>query len=243
MLAANARTSTVKLRHTTLSIPAEGVWLDGQLAHAPDVRGLALIARAARVPSSHEAVLADALQRAGYATLVADLLTQHEAARDADAPFNIPRLANRLLGIAEWIGHQPALAALPVALIGSATTSAAVIRAAWKNPRRFAAIVCAGGRPDLAGAAPLRGLVTPLRLVVGSEDPDAAIAVQAFERIGAPRDWQRISGSGAWLAEPASLDALARLATEWLERKLPPPHAESSLQRADAEAASVPTDR
>ena len=32
----------MKLRNTPISMPAQGVWLDGLLSHAPDVRGLAI---------------------------------------------------------------------------------------------------------------------------------------------------------------------------------------------------------
>lgn len=222
MLGAKARACDVKLRHTELSIPAEGVWLDGRLAHAPDVRALVVIACANHPGSTNEAALAGALQAAGFATLLLDLLTHHEAARDPDAHFNIPRLANRLLGAADWIGHQPALAALAIGLIGSATTSAAIIRAAWKAPQRFGALVCAGGRPDLAGATPLQALATPVRIVIGGDDPDAAIAAPAFERIGAKRDWQRIAGAATPLAEPATTASFARLVIEWFALELPP---------------------
>ena len=34
----------MKLRHTELSIPAGTIWLRARLAHAPDVRGLVIIA-------------------------------------------------------------------------------------------------------------------------------------------------------------------------------------------------------
>lgn len=221
----------MKLRNTPLSIPAEGAWLEGQLAHAPDVRALAVIARAsAGIHPQHgtlEDALASALQQAGYATLLVDLLTHHEMVRDPDARFNVPQLANRMLGVADWITHQPALATLAIGLIGAETTSAAVVRAAWKAPERFAAIVCRAGRPDLAGATPLKALSTPIRIVIGSEDPESRIVAQAFALIGAERDWQVVGGVGGQFTEPGALDALARLSGEWLALKLPPSRADT----------------
>lgn len=229
----------MKLRHTDMSIPTEGVWLDGQLAHAPDVLRLIVITHASRPGHSSAPALATALQSAGFATLILDLLTHHETARDPDAHFNIPRLANRLLGVADWIDHQPALAPLPLGLIGATTASAVVIRAAWKAPRRFGALVCAGGRPDLAGTTPLRALTTPVRMVIGSNDPDAAIAAPAFERIGARRDWQHIPGSGCPLTDPAMSAALAPLAIEWFQRELQPPDAAAAPATSGAAAATA----
>ena len=71
----------MKLRHTQLSIPANGVWLDGMLAHAPDVRALALCLHSHGHPALEQAArpLELALQAAGFATMVVNLLTRQEA--------------------------------------------------------------------------------------------------------------------------------------------------------------------
>jgi dienelactone hydrolase len=215
----------VKLRNTTISIPAEGVWLDGLLSHQPLVHGLALILLpgAGDRASEREQRVAQVLHDAGLATLTIDLLTRHEETRDPDARFNVPQLANRVLAVAEWIGHQPPLVPLAIGLVASGTASGAAVRAAWKAPERFAAIVCRGGRPDLAGAAPLEALRLPIRIVVGSLDPDQHIIMQAYERIRGPRDTQLVAGAGALFAEPGALDQFARLASDWLRQSLPEP--------------------
>jgi len=215
----------VKLRNTILSIPAERVWLDAWLAHAPDVRGLALILQpsAASDAGSRESHVARVLQADGFATLTLNLLTRHEEARDPDARYNVPQMANRILAVTEWIGHQPPLAPLAIGLVAAGTASGGAVRAAWKAPEHFAAIVCRGGRPDLAGAAPLAALRLPIRIVVGGADPDLAIITQAYEHLRGPRDWQRVDGAGALFVEPGALERFARLASEWLARQLPPP--------------------
>lgn len=184
----------MKLRHTLVSIPSAGAWLDGRLSHAPDVRGLVIVVFASARSQIHppESRLANALQRAGFATLAMDLITHYEQERDPDACFNIPQMTRRLLAVVDWIDHQPALQPLPVGLIGAATGSAVAIRAAWKSPDSFGSIVCVGGRPDLAGAAPLRGLRVPIRFLIKHDDPDQSIAAQAYALITAERDWQVI---------------------------------------------------
>jgi dienelactone hydrolase len=232
----------VKLRHSDLSIPSEGVWLDGALSHAPDVRGLAVIlmANAHTANNVCETAIAGSLQQSGYATLVVSLVTRQEDARDPDARYNVPQMARRLLGVADWVGHQPALAPLAMGLIASSTTSGAAIRAAWKAPGRFDAIVCRAGRPDLAGATPLRSLTTPIRIVVGSDDAGAAIVTQAFELIGAERDWQVVAGAGELFVEPDTLERFARLAADWFALKLAPPRPELAPADADADPTLTP---
>lgn len=235
----------MKLRHSILSIPSEGVWLDGRLSHAPDVRGLAVILLPSAV-SRHEppeSGVATALQAAGYATLLLDLVTHQEDIRDPDARFNVPQMTNRLLGAADWIAHQPTLTSLPVALIAVSTTSAAAIRAASKAPGRFGAIICRAGRPDLAGAAPLRALTTPTRIVVGSEDADSSIVSQAFSLMGCNRDWQVVPDAGASFVEPGALEAFSRLAIEWLDRELGATSHGALAGRDDASAARPPETR
>jgi hypothetical protein len=233
----------VKLRKTTISIPAEHAWLDGELSHAPDVRGLAAILRpAGSDPArSRELEIAQVLQQAGYATLVINLLTTYEESRDPDARYNVPQMANRVVAVADWIGHQPPLAGLAVGLLASDTACGAAIRAAWKAPAPFAAIVCAAGRPDLAGATPLNALSVPIRLVVGSEDPHAAMLRNAFEHVGGPRDWQTLDDAGEDFADTITLQRFARLAGEWLDANLPPPAAEPPSAQPAAEPSTSAT--
>jgi len=82
----------VKLRNTLISIPAQGAWLDGLLAHAPDVRGLAVLPQSSGHPAldTGPRPVEIALQSRGFATIRLDLLTRQEALRDPDASFNIP---------------------------------------------------------------------------------------------------------------------------------------------------------
>ncbi len=218
-------TYAVKLRTTELSIPAGPVWLDGLLTHAPNVRGLAVMLQpnAASLSESRESYVAGVLQSAGLATLAVNLLTRYEETRDPDARYNVPQMANRVLAVADWIAHQPPLVPLAVGLLANGTACGAAVRAGWKGPERFAALVCRGGRPDLAGATPLAALTVPIRVVVGADDPELPIVKQAFDYLRGPRDWQLVSGAGPLFAEPGTLDGYAQLAAEWLLDRLPAP--------------------
>jgi hypothetical protein len=217
----------VKLRHTTISIPAERVWLEGELAHAPDVRGLAVLLRPSvgQAGQPTEAHLVAALHEAGFATLGIDLLTQYEATRDPDAAYNVPQMANRILAVSEWISHQPPLARLGVGLISSGTASGAAVRAAWKAPKQFSAIVCRDGRPDLAGAAPLKALTTPIRFIAGSASHGLDMLRLAFDHLTGDRNWQLLDGVDTAHMPLDAQEQFAQWATEWLALKLPQPRA------------------
>ncbi len=173
-------------------------------------------------PVDHDLVV-NALQEAGYATLLLDLLTGYEVQRDPDAHFNVPQMANRLLAVADWIAHQPPLAPLSLGLVASGTTSGAAVRAAWKAPGRFAAIACLGGRPDLAGAQPLSALAVPLRMVVTGGDPDRHIIEQAYALVEAPKDWQTLPVAADSLVDAHARIAFAREVIDWFAQHLPEP--------------------
>lgn len=224
----------MKLRHTLISIPTEGVWLEGVLAHAPDVRGLALVPESDcyRPPRIDGTQLARELQAAGFATMTLNLLTRHEATHDPDASYNVARLTRRVLDTIEWSLHQPALAPLSTGIVASGTGCAAAVRAAIAQPNRIAAIVCLAGRADLAGAAPLRTLATPIRFIVAADNLQAAICRRAFELISPPlRDWVEAELDAASPAQAAHATA----AVQWLHRHLAPP----KPPEVEAEAAPV----
>jgi hypothetical protein len=215
----------VKLRHSEISIPAHGAWLAARLAHAPGVRGCALVLQPISNPliRQRELLFTGVLQHTGHASLALDLLTHDEELRDPDACYNVARLTERVLATAEWLSYQPTLATLPIGVIASGTASAAAIRAAVRAPGHFGALCLLGGRPDLAGVAPLKSMRVPTRLIVGKDDPRATILREVFELISPPRDWCAIDGAESEHLSAALLAVSAGQAADWLLAHLPAP--------------------
>jgi hypothetical protein len=215
----------VKLRHTKLSIPARDAWLIARMAHAPDVRGLILILQTCALPhhgDKLETPAALALQKAGYATLALNLLT-HKEWDDPDAHYNIANLSERALAVLEWVRYQPRLAILPLGMLAAHTAAAAAIRAAASLPGRIAAMSILAGRPDLAGAVPLRNLETPTCFIVGESDPRTEILRQAFDLVAAEREWRTSRGGDPGQMTPKMLAACADIVSDWMRAHLPPP--------------------
>ncbi|MDY0034545.1 MAG: dienelactone hydrolase family protein [Zoogloea oleivorans] len=212
----------MKLRHTPLSIAAGPIWLEALLAHSPDAAGLILIAQnsVGNHRDSREAHFAKRLQEAGYATLIFDLLTRHEEARDPDTRYNTPLLGQRISALFEWLRHQPPLVPLPVGLVASSTGSAAAIRAIAKEPTMVSALVCRGGRPGLAGMSPLQQVACPTRMIVGEKDDGLTHVRQAYEQLTCQKDWRVVAGTDDLFREPGALDTTATQAAEWFQRHL-----------------------
>ena len=168
--------------------------------------------------------VATVLQRAGYSTLLLDLLTEQEAVvdeRTARPRFDIPLLARRVVAAIDMLRRSSATSGAPVALFGASTGAAAALVAASARPLAVAAVVSRGGRPDLAGdALPL--VRAPTLLIVGGNDPDVlALNDSALQKLRVPKDLAVVPGATHLFPEPGALDHVAGLARGWLDRFIP----------------------
>jgi pimeloyl-ACP methyl ester carboxylesterase len=158
--------------------------------------------------------VAQALNKAGLATLLFDLLTPREA-RDRRNVFDIPLLADRLEAGIDVLRAEPETARLPVGLFGASTGAAAALVAAALRPEEVAAVVSRGGRPDLAREQ-LPLVTAPTLLIVGGADAQVlALNREALSKLGGPSTLEVIPGATHLFEEPGALEEVARLAAEW----------------------------
>lgn len=152
-------------------------------------------------------------------TLLFDLLTEHEEQEDyftGHLRFDIGLLADRLLGVTQWM-HQndPSLA---FGYFGASTGAGAALVAEAKSTVTIRAIVSRGGRPDLAGAA-LPRVKAPTLLIVGSEDKEVIrLNEQAYAQLNCERELRLVPGATHLFEEAGTLEKAARLAAEWFGR-------------------------
>jgi putative phosphoribosyl transferase len=166
--------------------------------------------------------VAGQLQRAGFGTLLMDLLTAGEEEldrRSRELRFDIGLLARRLVGAVDWLAARFGREAR-VGLFGASTGAAGALVAAAERPDQVAAVVSRGGRPDLAGRA-LERVTAPTLLIVGGADPQVlALNRQAAGRLAAEHRLEIVSGAGHLFEEPGALQEVARLAAAWFSEHL-----------------------
>jgi putative phosphoribosyl transferase len=166
--------------------------------------------------SPRNAAVAESLNRAGFATLLLDLLLPAEEA-DRNNVFDISLLANRLTFAVAWIDRQPELSYLPLGFFGASTGAAAAIVAAAQLGKRVGAVVSRGGRPDLAERA-LDLVTAPILLIVGGADHIVlSLNEKAFDRLRAPKALRIVPGATHLFEEPGALEEVARYAIDWFE--------------------------
>jgi putative phosphoribosyl transferase len=201
------------------------VTLNGDLSLPADARGLVIFAHGSGSSrhSSRNRAVANALQHGRLGTMLLDLLTEEEDRADATTAefrFDIPLLADRVVGAVDWARAHPQTSALPIGLFGASTGAAAALIAASRRRDAVRAVVSRGGRPDLAEGF-LHAVAAPTLLVVGGRD-DIVIELnrQAFALLRGTKDLQIIPGATHLFEEAGALDQVSRLARAWFERHL-----------------------
>jgi len=165
--------------------------------------------------------VAQVLQQGGLATLLIDLLLEHEA-DDREKVFDIELLAERLQKAAEWLHQDPETRQLRLGYFGASTGAGAALVAAARQPDVVAAVVSRGGRPDLAGSL-LPAVQAPTLLIVGGNDSVVLdLNQQALRLLHCPKELVIVPGATHLFEEPGALEEVARLARNWFERYLNP---------------------
>lgn len=206
-------------------IPVGNVRIAGTLTvpHAPRGAVVFLHGSGSNRFSPRNAFVARALERAGFATLIVDLLTSEEQAIDGETQElqrDLSLLGARGVGIIDWLKGQPTLGELPLGVFGASTGAAAALIAAAERPRQVLAVVSRGGRPDLAERA-LPGVGAPTLLIVGADD-HAVLELNraAAQRLRAPHRIEVVAGAGHLFEEPGCLERAAELAVQFFQEQM-----------------------
>ena len=210
-----------------VSVPVNGVELEGALVVPPAARGIVLFAHGSGSSrhSPRNNFVAEMLRAAQIGTLLMDLLTQREDAV-YQTRFDIGLLSWRLERATQWLMEEPRAQSLDIGYFGASTGAAAALNAAATFGSSIGAVVSRGGRPDLAMAA-LGSVQAPTLLIVGALD-DVVIELnrKAYEKLKAEKHLAIVPDATHLFEEPGTLQEVARLAAAWFRRHL-------GKQRAD----------
>lgn len=205
----------------SVEIPINGHGHAGILRAPADASGIVLFAHGSGSSrlSRRNNYVATVLEDAGIASLLFDLLTEQEDIIYENR-FDIDLLTQRLLAATDWVKAQPEYRNLGIGYFGASTGAAAALKAAAARGEAIRAVVSRGGRPDLAGEA-LEHVLSPTLLIVGGRD-DVVIELNeaAFAKLPATKELEIVPGATHLFEEPGTLEAVARLATNWFDKYL-----------------------
>jgi putative phosphoribosyl transferase len=196
-----------------LSIPCEGIQLQGELIVPANAFGIVLFAHgggSSRL-SAHNHYLASILHKARIGTFLLDLLTYDDNLFDCDF------LAQRLVLATRFLRDRRNIRGLPLGYFAAGTgTSAALLASVLAG--RISAIVSRGGLPDLVHES-LGKVTAPTLLVVGGEDvPVMESNRRAYHFLRCDKAFEIVSGATHHFEESGALEKVADLATDWFRR-------------------------
>lgn len=233
------RNSELGVSRREALIELEGISLQGSLAIPVNAKGIVLFAHGSGSSrhSPRNRYVAQVLQSAHIGTLLFDLLTRQEESIDqfsGELRFDIPFLANRLVGATHWLMGTPDAKGLKVGYFGASTGAGAALAAAAQLPNVVSSIVSRGGRPDLAGSA-LDIVRAPTLLIVGGDDePVISMNRAAMARLRyAEKKLFIVPGAAHLFEEPGALEQVARIAADWFTRHF------ALVEKAQAQAATA----
>lgn len=210
----------------TVRIAARGDALEGTLTIPASAQGLVLFAGGGDAQSLRNRFVAEALHRTHFATLIFELMTAADERRFAvvgRAQTDSELLTRRLLHAVDWAAEHASTRPLPIGLFGAGAGAMAAMNAAAERPD-IQAIVCHGGRPDLAASA-LEQVRAPTLFIVGGYDDQALETNRyAYARLIRARRSKFVVVFGAThsFEEPGALNDAARTAVKWFEESFAP---------------------
>lgn len=206
-----------------VTIPLPGGHLKGDLIIPDGARAIVVFAHgrgSSRMSSSNREVARE-VRGCGCGTLLFELLTPEEERIDAHTShlgFDIELLSSRVITATEWLKGRPQTRDLDVAYFGSSTGAAAVLVAAAERPQLIKAVICRGGRPDLADASLGRVRAATLMIAGGKDGEVLDLHRQAFDTLPKKTEKKLITLPDAShaLDAPEALGEVARLTCRWL---------------------------
>jgi len=208
------------------------VSLDADLSLPASCSGIVLFAHGSGSSrlSPRNRQVAENLNAAKLATLLVDLLTPDEEAEDdrtRELRFDIAMLADRLVGLTDWLLSNEQTAGLRIGYFGASTGAGAALAAAAQRSDAVDAVVSRGGRPDLAGAALERVRAPTLLIVGGNDGPVIDMNWRAMAAMHCEKRLTIVPGATHLFEEPDALGAVSTLARDWFKSHLNQPRSKA----------------
>jgi putative phosphoribosyl transferase len=204
----------------TVNIELNDVTLIGNLNQPSKPRALVIFAHGSGSSrlSARNNYVGDILNEHHITTLLTDLLTPEEDAVYENR-FNTDLLTDRLIRVTEKMLEQIAFEVLPIGYFGASTGAASALDAAAFLGDTVKAIVCRGGRVDMAKN--LSKVRAEVLLIVGSRDlPVIDLNQKAYESIRTAKKMHVVEGASHLFEEPGTLEEVANAAADWFELHL-----------------------
>jgi len=199
-----------------VSIPVDGVELEGMLEVPVDASGVVVFAHGSGSSrkSPRNNFVANTIRDRGLGTLLFDLLTEEED-QVRENRFDIELLTDRLIAATDWLWERDGTRDTNVGYFGSSTGAASALRATVRRGNDVDAVVSRGGRVDLASEV-LEDVDVPTLFIVGGADTQVLeLNRDALEQLTCRNELHIVDGAGHLFEEEHELEEVADVAANW----------------------------
>lgn len=207
---------------TIVKLPVENFYLEGELSLPVKAKSLIIFSHGSGSSrfSARNRMVAKELHKAGFGTLLFDLMSDHEK-EDYDKRFDIDLLTRRLVSITLWIYNHAEYADYDLGYFGSGTGAASALRAATQLDSIIKAVISRGGRLDLVTDEKLGAVKSPTLLIVGELDfHTLKLTHNAMKQLRCPYQLMVVPGASHLIEEPGKMKQVANGAVTWYKKYL-----------------------
>ncbi len=213
--------TTTEAPRRAVTIPAAvGVVLSAELSLPEAPVGAVVFAHAGATDLNPRTLeITEALNRAGFATLALDLLTEEESL-EREYVFDVPLLGRRLAAATRWLRRQNA-GWLPFGYLGVGTAASAALWAATDANLGIRAVVSLGAWPDLVSQRLSLVRAATLLIVGGVDGHVLELNRKALDKLAScEHELVIVPGATHNFEQYGALEQVDELAAAWFSTHL-----------------------
>lgn len=205
-----------------LKLPVENFYLEGEISLPVKSKSLIIFSHGSGSSrfSPRNRMVAKELHKAGFGTLLFDLMSNHEK-ENYEKRFDIDLLTRRLVSITLWIYNHSEFAEYDLGYFGSGVGAASALRASTQLDSIVKAVISRGGRLDLVSDDKLRQVKCPTLLIVGELDfHTLKMNRKAMKQLRCSNQLMVVPGASHLIEEPGKMNQVAKGAITWFSKYL-----------------------
>lgn len=216
---------------TIVKLPLNNFYLDGDLSLPVRAQSLVIFSHGSGSSrtSPRNKMMAKELNKAGYGTLLFDLVGNHKKKEYAKR-FDLEVITRRLASITLWLYNHSEFKDFDLGFLGLGTGAASAMQAAARLNSIIKALVSYGGRTDLIEADALKDIHCPVFFIAGELDFHTLKLNRAtMKELNCAKQFMVVPGATLLIEEPVKMELATKGTISWFNKYLRTYEMNSSL--------------